>query len=153
MAARRARFRVGRQRLNSGVTSSDAGYTRDIRRQMKGIEGSYTRFLKTVDAATEAAVRAALQPVFDASQDLVPVDTGKLKASGYLVTRMSRGRIVGEVGYGKGGNPHWAPRVHEDLDVFHEPPTQAKFLEQPANEHAAGMLDVAGNVYRQTLGM
>ncbi|KKL66944.1 hypothetical protein LCGC14_2139930 [marine sediment metagenome] len=153
MVARRVRFRVGRQRLTSGVDTSTAGYTRQIRSQMKSIEQSYTRFLGTVEATTEVAVRTALQPVFDRSQELVPVDTGKLKASGYLETRVSRGRVVGEVGYGRGGNPHWAPRVHEDLDVFHEPPTQAKYLEQAANEHAAGMLDVAGTVYRQTLGL
>ena len=152
MAARTIRFRVGPQRIGPGLAPWQAGYTRAIREQMKSVEGSYTRLVETLRANTEEAVRQMLQPVFDRSQVLVPVDTGVLKASGYIDTRRTRRRVVGEVGYGKGGRPPYAPKVHEDLDVFHEPPTQAKFLEQAADEHAAGMLDQAAGVYRQTLG-
>jgi hypothetical protein len=120
---------------------------------MKSIEGSYTRLIKTLRADSLEAVRQMLQPVFDRSQELVPVKTGILKASGYIEVRRRHGTVVGEVGYGKGGRPPYAVFVHENLDVHHAPPTQAKFLEQAANEHAVGMLDQAGDVYRQTLGL
>ncbi len=153
MAARTVRFRVGTQRITGGISPSQAGYTRDIRSQMRSIEKSYTRLVETLGASTEAAIEQMLQPVFDRSQVLVPVKTGVLKASGYIQTQRRGGTAVGEVGYGKGGKPSYAVFVHENLDAQHASPTQAKFLEQAANEHAAGMLDQAGDVYRKTLGL
>jgi hypothetical protein len=39
-----------------------------------------------------------------------------------------------EIGYAKGGDPSYAIPVHEDVEVAHEPPTSAKFLEGPINE-------------------
>ncbi len=116
MATRTVRFRVGPQRITSGLAPWQAGYTRAIREQMKAVEGSYSRLVETLQANTEEAVRQMLQPVFDRSQELVPVDKGPLKASGYIEVRRTRGRVVGEVGYGKGGSPPYAPLVHEDLD-------------------------------------
>lgn len=153
MAARLARFRVGPQRVTTGLAPWQAGYARAVRSQMVTVEKSYTRLLQTLRADTPEAIRRMLQPVFDRSQELVPVDTGVLKNSGYLEIRERRGTSVGEIGYGKGGIPHYAAKVHEDMDVFHAPPTQAKFLEQAADEHIADMLDQAGHVYSQTLGM
>ena len=151
--ARRVRFKVGAQRLIGGLAPWQVGYGRQVRSQMVQVEKSYTRLIETLQADTEEAVRQMLQPVFDRSQELVPIDTGVLKASGYIETRVSRGRVVGEVGYGKGGRPNYAVLVHEDLNIPHAPPTQAKFLEQAADEHANGMLDQAGHVYSQTLGL
>lgn len=153
MAGRLARFRVGPQRVTTGLAPWQAGYARAVRSQMVTVEKSYTRLIETLRADTPEAIRQMLQPVFDRSQELVPFDTGALKKSGYIETRQRRGLTVGEVGYGKGGVPHYAAKVHEDLDVFHAPPTQAKFLEQAADEHIAGMLDQAGHVYSQTLGL
>lgn len=156
MAARLARFRVGPQRITAGVSPSQAGYARQIRSQMESVERSYTRLIGTLRSDTHEAVRRMLQPVFDRSQELVPVKTGVLKASGYIETRR-RGRggnqVIGEVGYGKGNIPPYTVFVHENLDVHHAPPTQAKFLEQAADEHIADMLDQAGHVYSQTLGL
>jgi hypothetical protein len=120
---------------------------------MKSIENSYTRLIETLEINTEAAMVQMLQPVFDRSQVLVPVKTGDLKASGYIQTRRSGGKVVGEVGYGKGGRPSYAVFVHENLDAQHASPTQAKFLEQAANEMANGMLDQAGHVYSETIGL
>lgn len=153
MARRLARFRVGSQRITKGMPPWQSGYGRAIRSQMEQVERNYTRLIETLQADTEVAVRRMLQPVFDRSQELVPVDKGPLKASGYLETQVRRGKVVGEVGYGKGGVPPYAVIVHEDLDKQHDSPTQAKFLEQAANEEANGMLDQAAGVYRQTLGL
>lgn len=153
MAARIARFRVGPQRITKGLDPARAGYAMQIRSQMKAVEQSYSRLIETLGLNSEAAIEAMLQPVFNRSQELVPVKTGALKSSGYIATRQSRGRSVGEVGYGKGNVPPYAVFVHENLDAQHAPPTQAKFLEQAVDEHAAGMLDQAAGVYAETLGL
>ncbi len=154
MAGRLARFRVGTQRVTGNISPSQAGYTRQIRSQMVQVEKNYTRLIETLQASTEEAVRKMLQPVFDRSQVLVPVKGGDLKSSGYIETRIkANGLVVGEVGYGRGGVPPYAVFVHENLDAHHASPTQAKFLEQAADEAANGMLDQAGSVYRDTLGM
>ncbi len=153
MVARRARFRVGTQRIAAGLTPWQSGYTRAIRNQMKSVEESYTRLIEVLQADTPKAIKQMLRPVYNRSQELVPVDTGALKSSGYLEVVKRRGQYAGEVGYGRGGNPPYAVLVHEDLDVPHVPPTQAKFLEQAADEHINDMLDQAGHVYSKTLGM
>ncbi len=153
MAQRLARFRVGPQRLTGSNPPWQAGYTRSIHSQMVKVERNYTRLIETLQANTEVVVRQMLQPVFDRSQELVPVDKGPLKASGYIETQMRRGRVVGEVGYGRGGVPPYAVIVHEDLSVQHAEPTQAKFLEQAADEAANGMLDQAAGIYKGMLGL
>jgi hypothetical protein len=74
----------------------------------------------------QIAIAEALQPVWDESQRLVPVDTSALKQSGVF----NRGGDVIEMSYGNYATPYaWI--VHERMDVHHDPPTQAKFLEQP----------------------
>ncbi len=153
MVARRARFRVGTQRIATGLTPWQSGYTRAIRAQMKSVEESYTRLIEMLRADTPKAIKQMLRPVYDRSQELVPIDTGVLKRSGYLEVVTRRGQYAGEVGYGRGGNPPYAVLVHENLDAQHAPPTQAKFLEQAADEHISDMLDQAGHVYSQTLGL
>jgi len=66
--------------------------------------------------------------IFDDSQKLVPVDTGKLKKSG-------------KVSYNKNGastveyKNDYAVFVHEDLNANHKKGTQAKFLEIPFIKH------------------
>jgi len=65
------------------------------------------------------------------SQRICPIDTGNLRGSAF--TRNAGGRgfkadIV--VGY----TANYAVYVHENLQARHKPPTQAKYLEQPARE-------------------
>ena len=61
----------------------------------------------------------------------------KLLAS--LDQKKLKGRTVVDVEVGYSA-PH-ALLVHEDLEARHEPPTQAKYLEQPARELADTMRD------------
>lgn len=75
------------------------------------------------------------------SQHEVPVEFAILKASGRVLEPVTDGRtIVVTLGYGYGEevNPRdgktaagYAIPVHERLDVRHDPPTKAKFLEDP----------------------
>ncbi len=153
MAARTVRFRVGPGRITSGMAPHTANYTRQIRSQMKSVEQSFRRLIDTIGANSPAAVEAALQPIFDRSQELVPKKTGALKNSGFLkVSPGLKGSARGEVGYGKAGVPPYAAIVHEDLDAQHASPTQAKYLEQAVNENLNGALDQAAGVYAETLG-
>ena len=71
-----------------------------------------------------------------------PVDTGALRASGEVVGPIATGGagtdLSAQVNFGGPDAPH-AIVVHERQDVYHEPPTQAKYLERARNEQMRGM--------------
>jgi len=76
------------------------------------------------------------EDVFALSQQLVPVDTGRLKASGYR-------RALGfnfVIGY----NTEYAAYVHEIIDNYHAPPTQAKFLQDAFVKVMNGLIATYG---------
>lgn len=58
------------------------------------------------------------------SQKLVPVKTGNLKRSGTVVSGGSGMHATATVEY----DVSYAIYVHENLQAFHSPPTQARFL-------------------------
>lgn len=132
---RAARFTVGRQRLGRMISPIEASYTRSIRAQMLQLEKNLTKIIEQIREATPEALEYAVQPIFDESQNLVPVKTGDLKASGFVESKRSGRRIRVNIGYGKAGKPSYGVYVHEMIDVHHEPPTQAKFLEEAVNRH------------------
>ena len=72
--------------------------------------------------------------IFNKSQILVPVDTGALRGSGGVsaATPMAGGVAV-DIFYG-GPAASYALFVHEIQHFYHNPPTQAKYLEQPFME-------------------
>ena len=72
--------------------------------------------------------------IFAKSQILVPVDTGVLRGSGGVSApqRGNRGYFV-DIFYGGPAAPY-ALYVHEIIGNYHNPPTQAKYLEQPVME-------------------
>lgn len=87
------------------------------------------------------------QEIMDESQQIVPVDTGTLHDSAVIeepvfntqTISLTFGYAIGDHLYDE--NPKtlrpagsYAVDVHEITSVFHEPPTQAKFLEQPLLE-------------------
>lgn len=100
-------------------------------------------FQKEVQMAMPLAVREGLFPIWEVSQMLVPVDTGDLKASGFIDIHVSpKARsIKGTVGYGKNGFPFYTLIVHENLEFAHESPTRAKFLEEAFNREADNVFD------------
>ncbi len=128
-------LQVGRQRVTVATLPSEAGYVRSIRKQMDVIMKNLLKVIEGVQDATPEAIRFGLQPIFDESQRLVPVDTGRLKRSGYLQVRTEgrSGRVRAEIGYGLAGKPFYAGFVHEILSFKHAAPTQAKFLEAAVN--------------------
>ena len=132
---------IGRKRIPKNLDPAEAGYQRQINRQMKEIIDNYKEVITAVRDQTGKAMLKALGPIFQESQVLVPVDKGPLKASGYLELReLSSGPVV-EIGYAKAGKPEYAVFVHEMVQLNHESPTQAKFLQVPIERHLDKILD------------
>lgn len=86
--------------------------------------------------ATGRAIYEEAQIIFAESQRLVPVRTGALRASGQVFPpKVSGNDIEVEMGYGGAAAPY-AIYVHERLDLSHDAPTSAKFLETPVLQAA-----------------
>ena len=128
------RLNVGRVRRTVAIQPSEGGYIVSIRKQMKQIRDNLLKVVNHIDNVTPDALRFGLQPIFEESQRLVPVDTGALKRSGFIEVRTtSSGVHSAGIGYGRYGKPFYAGFVHEILEFRHAPPTQAKFLEAAVN--------------------
>ena len=132
--ARAVRFSVGSRRITSNVPSAQAGATRDLRVQMASIEKKVKQAIQNIDNLIPEAIHYGLQPIYDKSQIYVPVLTGDLKISGFITTSKTSRGATGAIGYGAAGDPFYAIWVHERLDLKHESPTQAKFLEAAVHE-------------------
>lgn len=104
--------------------------------------------LKAAQKRWEKALAGAIylegNNIMGISKRLVPVDTGTLRASGYVTNPQQQGsKTVVEMGFGGGFSGKYAASVHERLDVNHPEGGQAKFLEQPVRERES---QVVGNV-------
>lgn len=125
-----------------------------IRIEVKGVDKAMAK-LSRLGPKVRQALRAALyqeaEAIMGASKEIVPVDTSALKTSGHVRPPEEQGgAITVTLGYGGPAAPY-AIYVHERLDVRHKPPTQAKYLEQPAKEAATGMGHRLGQKLRNAL--
>ncbi len=84
--------------------------------------------------AIAQAIYEEANVIFARSQVLVPVDTGILRGSGGVSSPQQgdKGYFV-DIFYGGPAAPY-ALYVHEIIGNYHNPPTQAKYLEQPVME-------------------
>ena len=130
-------IQVGRQRVTVAAGPGEGRYIQIIQSQLAVIQKNMLKLIAGIENATPEAIRFGLQPIFDTSQELVPVDKGPLKASGYVEVRTEArsGRVRAEIGYGLHGKPFYAGIVHERLDLRHAKGKQAKFLEAAINQH------------------
>lgn len=116
------------------VSPHQAGYIRAIRQQFENIEAILMAYVDHMNEQAGEIMLEALRPTFEKSQTYVPVKTGRLKRSGFLELRSgSRGPVV-TMGYGKNNDPPYTAIVHERLDLWHKPPTRAKFLQSALEE-------------------
>ena len=127
--ARILKLSVGRVRVTSATGPSEAGYVQSLRKQMRVIEDNILKVVEHIGLVTPEALEFGLEPIFEESQRLVPVDTGDLKRSGFIETRRTSTGASAVLGYGRYGRPSYAGFVHENLLVRHAAGTQAKFLE------------------------
>lgn len=94
-------------------------------------------------AAMASALFIEAEAIMADSKELVPVDTGALRASGHVQhPKISAQGVEVEMGYG-GAAEQYALIQHERLDYNH-PSGEAKFLEKPVLEHADGMAERLG---------
>lgn len=121
---------VGRGRIPYTDTSSASDFERGVRKQIRDVVGNFTAWVKHMEIESGAVLKEALEPVFELSQVYVPRDTQALAKSGYLEVRRIGARNVAELGYARAGRPSYAAFVHENLEMYHKAPTQAKFLER-----------------------
>jgi hypothetical protein len=108
--------------------------SREFRIEVSGNDDLLDKLVKGGRNAVELSGRFLYKhasEVFMQSQYEVPVDTGALRSSGYVTTPYIVGKDVGvAIVYGGAAAPY-ALWVHEILENYHEPPTKAKFLEDP----------------------
>lgn len=132
---------IGKQRVRGGgAYPSQPGYVEGVQRQVRQIEAALQATFDLFEGAlSEEIMMDALQPTFETSQLYCPVDTGELKASGYLEPNGTKGKPRVEIGYGFGGHPDYTVYVHEMTWIAHAPPTQAKFLQKAVLEDLDGV--------------
>lgn len=87
--------------------------------------------------AIAQAIYEEANVIFAKSQVLVPVDTGILRGSGGVsAPQMNAQGYFVDIFYGGPAAPY-ALVVHEIIGNYHNPPTQAKYLEQPVMQAMA----------------
>ena len=95
-------------------------------------------FTSQFPSAVERGAWEELSDIMNESKKICPVDFNPLRASGYVSDSvvMADGTILISVGY----SSEYAVYVHEILTNHHNPPTQAKFLEQPLVQRVSTMV-------------
>lgn len=115
--------------------------------RITGLQGTLRAVGKAKEKTSKTiaeGLRTAAETLLKESQKLVPVDTGALKASGRVEVSGTAMGARAQVVYGGGvvidisqepdpagttfRTVDYAYVVHERLDVYHRPPTQARFL-------------------------
>ena len=127
------RVLVGKQRFTEAPRwPSENDYIASINRQSRGLEKAFATAMQGFKDVSIDIMIDALRPTFELTQKEVPVDTGRLKQSGYL-QKVSTGREKPrvEIGYGYRNSPWYAQLVHENMNAWHRYPTKAKFLQDP----------------------
>jgi hypothetical protein len=107
------------------------------------LKAALTEAVKRTPEQVGAALKAESEIEMAEAKRRTPVDTGALRASGY-VGEPEQGFTGVTVAMGFGGAAaDYAWVVHEDLEAFH-PVGQAKFLESTLMESAPHMADRVG---------
>lgn len=95
--------------------------------ELIGVEGvlkAFGKARKETGERIEDGLEKCANILLRASLPLVPVETGKLKGSGRVEVKGkglgAEARVIYEAPY--------AIYVHENLEAYHAPPTQARFL-------------------------
>lgn len=105
-----------------------------------------------LQGVSEEALALAAAEVLALARVLCPKDTTALVESGYFEITKTPTRLVAEIGFARpsalakiaGRKPPegYAAYVHENLEAYHEPPTQAKFLEEAVKQKAGEFIGI-----------
>jgi hypothetical protein len=97
-------------------------------RGLKQLEENLNKLIDDLDDITDEALDEIAQGIYDRSQKMVPVDTGRLKESGEIVQLGKLHWMVHYQAFDPLTGYEYAPIQHEVLDFHHEI-GQAKYLE------------------------
>lgn len=128
------RLQVGKITSRGAKYPWEPGYVASVEKQVRELTDILRSICDQFGDVTPEICRDALEPTFEKSKVYCPKDTHRLVNSGYLEITGFRGQPRVEMGYAKGGDPHYAVLVHENLNMHHQPPTQAKFLQRAVEE-------------------
>ena len=78
---------------------------------LKGVMTEFAALQRELATASEASLREVAEPVLKRSQELVPVDTGRLRDSGFIATERTPNGARAVVGYARDGDPDYAITV------------------------------------------
>lgn len=146
------KLKVGKVNVRTTGYMSEASYVKQINQGLGQLTKSLVDLLKQFEDATPEIMLDAMRPMYDKSQEYVPVRGGTLKNSGYLEIVEKRSKPVVEMGYAKGGSPDYAVYVHEMTSIPHVAPTRAKFLEHAVNEEIGSTIDRLVANYKGFMG-
>src|SRR5688572_19369077 len=123
---RRLKLRMGLERVSKQQYAGHRDQVAHVNRQLKELELDILDIFKQLEDESPEIMIDVLEPTFIKSQTYTPYDKGPLVNSGYLEENSFRGQPRVEMGYGKGGYPHYAALQHENMGFYHKPPTRAK---------------------------
>lgn len=96
----------------------------------KAIIGQTIQYQRGKGKLHEAAIKDVMRFLFSKTQEVVPVRTGRLKASGRVTFTGSHWKTKAKITY----NAPYAMIQHENLQFSHAPGKQAKYVEGPARK-------------------
>lgn len=105
------------------------------------LEAEFRKKLRQIDNATSEGLTLAAEHLLNASQPLVPVDTGRLKASGKVSSDGPSRRYVSYEAFDPNTGYEYAPLQHEALSFKHKI-GQAKYLEDPFRVELNNMIEI-----------
>jgi len=129
----------GRTRQGSPAFYRKA-FTQSARTSMSEIIRKYSQIVSRLKGVTPDILLGAMQPIYEKSQMYCPFKTGALRGSGTLrITEQTNNRVKAVISYG-GPSVPYAAIVHERMDLNHEAPTRAKFLQSAMEEEFDSLL-------------
>lgn len=143
----RVKANIGKSRGAAG--RFDASHTAAAQRSSKAITEQILNIFDQFEEASEEIMLEALEPTKELADSYCPVDTGRMLASGYLEVTTFRGKPRVEIGYGRGGTPDYTAYVHENMEMPHDPPTRAKWLQAAVMEDLGGIYSRLATGYKR----
>jgi hypothetical protein len=119
-----------------------------VTHNLKDFEAMLKRLDKGAKSELKRVMHAIALPLFERTQELVPVEKGDLKASGRISIRVGNKQLTLSIKYGN-DQVLYAARQHEDLTLKHPNGGQAKYVESvvrgyPFLEVLAALIDLKG---------